>query len=177
MSTGGVSRVARRTAAGLVLVVLLLMALFVLAYWLVREPGRIDPEVFRMVHINLEHSVPSWFNSALLLGVAFLALLGWWTASDVSQRRAFAVIGLGATYLSLDEGAGLHEVLPRLLGVGLTSLSFSWVGAGLVVGAVGCAVLIVVGRGLPRELRRPLVIGLAAYGIGALGGRVPQWLP
>lgn len=156
---------------------LLLMALFVLAYWLVREPGRIDPEVFRMVHINLEHSVPSWFNSALLLGVAFLALLGWWTASDVSQRRAFAVIGLGATYLSLDEGAGLHEVLPRLLGVGLTSLSFSWVGAGLVVGARRV-------RRAHRRGPRPTSRATAAADDRArrlrhrrAGGRVPQWLP
>ncbi|WP_404392416.1 hypothetical protein [Humibacillus xanthopallidus] len=161
---------ARRLTIGLAGAVLLLAALYVVTYWLRREPGRLDYSLFRMVHLNREFSLPTWFNTILLMGVALLAFCARAVATDRAERRAWLVVGIGVTYLSLDEAAALHEVLPNLLGLATTELrTFQWLGAGIVAAAVGSAVLVVVGRALQAPLRRPLLLGLVAYGAGALG--------
>ena len=77
----------------------------------------------------------------------------------------------GAAYLSLDEGAALHERFAgpvKSAGVDVLPTT-AWVIPGAVLALLGAVLLVVVGRRLRAPTSGRLAVALAMYGLGAVG--------
>ncbi|TNM67419.1 hypothetical protein FHN55_10185 [Streptomyces sp. NP160] len=128
-------------------------------------------EAARLVDLDAEGNLPTYFSSALLAataaGLAAAAVLArarGWRAWPLAAPAAVAAL------LSVDELASLHEqmaLLADLLGVD-AGLRFSWVVPGVVVAAVVGTGLLLVARGMAPRLRWRLVVAGAVYLLGAL---------
>lgn len=64
-----------------------------------------------LFNVNSETSIPTWFAQSLLLGAAGILLF----IAFVSKARCIMWASLGAifTYVSIDEGAAIHELTVR----------------------------------------------------------------
>lgn len=141
--------------------------------------------VIRMVHMDMENSMPAWFSSSLLLGAALAGalcgLLAWQRhasgglgphpgAGHRAESLAWWVLAAGLGYLSLDEAITIHEHFGKLVGLEGGALpTFEWLVVGVVLAALGVATLLAVGRGFPRSFHPWLAGGVALYALGALG--------
>ena len=93
---------------------------FLAAFALLIALGRTHTRVFALVDLNLETNPPSWYASFQLLAVALPFLVLGSKLLPIQRRAAQArrlwlVLGLGFAYLSIDEGAALHERLGPIL--------------------------------------------------------------
>lgn len=128
-------------------------------------------EAARLVDLDAEGNLPTYFSAALLAATAAglaaaaaLARARGWRAWPLAAPAAVAAL------LSVDELASLHEqmaLLADLLGVD-AGLRFSWVVPGVVVAAVVGTGLLLVARGMAPRLRWRLVVAGAVYLLGAL---------
>ncbi|MGH8064840.1 MAG: hypothetical protein ACRERE_06275 [Candidatus Entotheonellia bacterium] len=124
--------------------------------------------------LNLEQNIPTWYSSAqLLLCAIFLWMIAWATRNDGDRAVWYwgilAIILLG---LSLDETAGLHELIGKRLRSILRSegvLRYPWV----IPGAVFVLIFIVAYMRffikLPPKIRRLIGMAGTIYVWGALG--------
>lgn len=137
-----------------------------------------DPYAYRVIHLDSEVSVGTWFAQVLWLAVA--VVLG--VVAAAGRRRAdrwwrhWLGLSLLAVYLSVDEGAAVHEqatlVLRRVPGLADAVPGPAWVlGAG-VVGVVLLAVYVRFLRALPARTRTLLVAGAAVAVAGAVGAEI-----
>jgi hypothetical protein len=128
----------------------------------------------RLTYLNGEATIPSWYSSsALLLCAGTLALIAAMKQGR-SDSDTWCWFGLAAlfAYLSLDEGAGIHE----LWGKGIKHhfapdgfLRFAWVIPGMaIVLAVGLTFLPFVWK-LPRGSRRLFILAGAVFVASGLG--------
>jgi len=120
---------------------------------------------------NLEANAPTWFSSALLLGVGILAAL---VARKAATMRGYWVaVAAVATFLSLDESVQLHELLTGILRRGLAvgpGFSMTIVAiVSLLPVLVGAAVFYRFMRALPRSTAVGLLVAGAVYLTGAVG--------
>ncbi|WP_447978594.1 hypothetical protein [Candidatus Nitrospira bockiana] len=128
----------------------------------------------RLVSLDREMNLPTWYSSSVLLGCAVLLLVIASHARRLHDRFTGHWYGLAAVfaYLSLDEAAEIHEMTIRPL----RSLFNT---AGLLYSAwviLGAAFVSVIGllylrflRSLPRSTRRRIVAAASLYVGGALG--------
>ena len=120
---------------------------------------------------NMESNAPTWFSSALLLGVGIVAAV---IASRAAALRGHWLLVAGvALFLSLDESVQLHELLSALLRRGLAvgpgfSLAVAAI-VGLLPVLLGAAVFYRFLRALPRSTAVGLVVAGAVYLGGAVG--------
>jgi hypothetical protein len=132
--------------------------------------------VEKMLDVNKEGNVPTWFSSGMLLGCALLVA---GIAALVRQAGGPFVmhwIGLALVlaFLSLDEATVLHERLTTpvagVLGENARGpLRFAWIiPAGIVVGLIGLAYLRFLAH-LPARARSLLRAGVILYLTGAVG--------
>ena len=149
--------------------------------------GLTHTRAFALVNLDVETNPPSWYSATQLFvtAIAYLMLGSRLLpqrrrASDV--RRLWLVLGIGFTYLSLDEGAALHERMGRLL----TRLDFNlsihgggqWIFFYVLLAVL---LLIYVRKELFlawRDWRPELVLFLVGFGILAAGGvasEVVEW--
>ena len=128
------------------------------------------PRIRAFLHVNEEASLPTWWNAALLLTVAFCAFWARVQEPDEGGRRAWLLVGSAGALMSMDETASLHE---RLAGpvrsAGIDPPTFAWLIPGIVIAATGSLLLVRVGRLLPRSTRGPLLLALTVYAAGAIG--------
>lgn len=128
----------------------------------------------RLVWVDGEGNIPSWFSASLLFAAAFL--LGIIAAAErrMGARRAmqWAVLCLIFLFLSLDETAQLHElsIVPIRNQTGATGFFYyAWIlPAGICVGVFVLAYLRFLAQ-LPSRTRRLLLVAGAVYVGGALG--------
>ncbi|MGQ7294784.1 hypothetical protein [Quadrisphaera sp. KR29] len=128
-------------------------------------------EAARLVDLDAEGNLPTYFSAALLAATAVGLALG----ATLSRARGalawpLAVPAAVAALLSVDELASLHEqlaLLADLLGVD-AGLRFSWVVPGALVAVAVGAVLLLVARRMAPRLRRRLVVAGLVYLLGAL---------
>lgn len=123
-------------------------------HWLIRD----------LFDLDEEQSFGTWFSVVLLLFVGYILLLHARErrAAGDAWQRWWQVLGLGFTFLSLDEMVGLHESFN-------TAVDFSWTIPGAVVAAfVGGAFLPFLQQ-LPRRTSRRFVIAGVLYLGGAIG--------
>jgi hypothetical protein len=133
------------------------------------------PRLRWVLNVGTEGNLATWWNCALLLSVAGMALLAASLSGPGARpgRLSWLALAAAAAWLSIDESVQVHE---RLAGpgkemasaVGLDLPTYAWVlpGALLAIAGVTCAVLWA--RRLPRALRSGLMAALATYLTGAL---------
>ncbi len=142
-----------------------------------RAYNRYDPipTVRRLVNVDVEANLATWWNSTLLLAVAGMAL----TAALLSGRGArpgrLSWLGLAAAaaLLSIDETVSLHERLGEVgrswrEWAGVSLPTHAWVLPGALLAAAGTVAAVLWARKLPRDLRNGLLGALAVYLGGAL---------
>ncbi|MDQ3212108.1 MAG: hypothetical protein M3Q85_05505 [Acidobacteriota bacterium] len=121
--------------------------------------------------LNGEHNLPTWFSSLALLTAAVL-LAGLAAADDAERRAGWRGLGLVFLYLSIDEAAGVHELLNRPLRAAFEvgpELYFPWVlvGAGVVAALAGRYWRFILA--LPPRTARLALLSAATFTTGALG--------
>lgn len=133
------------------------------------------PTVRRLVNVDVEANLATWWNSTLLLAVAGMAL----TAALLSGRGArpgrLSWLGLAAAtaLLSIDETVSWHERLGEVgrswkEWAGGSLPTHAWVLPGAVLAVAGTVCAVLWARRLPRDLRYGLLGALAVYLGGAL---------
>ncbi len=102
-----------RVFAVLVAVEIFLMALHAWITW--APSGTFPKRLWRFVHFDREGNLPTWFSSAQLLVLAFLFAAIYLFERYERPLRKTALVWLlcaaGALFLSIDEGAALHEMV------------------------------------------------------------------
>ncbi|WP_053170422.1 hypothetical protein [Streptomyces sp. SBT349] len=152
-------------------------AALLLADLATRAYNRYDPipSIHRLVNVDVEANLATWWNSTLLLAVAGMAL----TAALLSGRDArpgrLAWLGLAAAtaLLSIDETISLHERFGEVgrswkEWAGVSLPTHAWVLPGAVLAAAGTVCAVLWARKLPRDLQYGLLGALAVYLAGAL---------
>ncbi|MFF0729738.1 hypothetical protein [Streptomyces sp. NPDC004134] len=133
------------------------------------------PSVRRMVNVDLEANLATWWNSTLLLAVAGVALAAALLSGRGARPGRLSWLGFSAATatLSIDETVSLHERLGEVgkswketAGVALPS--HAWVLPGAILAVAGVVVAVVWARRLPRDLRFGLLGALGVYLGGAL---------
>ncbi|WP_030775694.1 hypothetical protein [Streptomyces sp. NRRL S-920] len=133
------------------------------------------PAVRRLVNVDVEANLATWWNSTLLLAVAGMALTAALLSGAGVRPGRLSWLGLAAAtaLLSIDETVSLHERLGEVgrswkewAGGSLPTHAWVLPGAALAVAGTVCAVLWA--RKLPRDLRYGLLAALAVYLGGAL---------
>ncbi|MFF1377496.1 hypothetical protein [Streptomyces sp. NPDC058308] len=133
------------------------------------------PAIRRLVNVDVEANLATWWNSTLLLAVTGMALTAALLSGRGTRPGRLSWLGLAAAtaLLSIDETVSLHE---RLGEVGRTWKKWAggalpthaWVLPGALLAAVGTVCAVLWARRLPRDLRTGLLGALAVYLGGAL---------
>lgn len=116
-------------------VLVLLNILFFIAFYLTQYVTRDtvwlpnERHPFATLNVGEEVSVPTWYNQSLLLFAGVLLLM---ISRGVKQaNKRWALLGAIFVYLSIDEGAGLHELLieptQQILGINAGVFYYAWV--------------------------------------------------
>lgn len=152
-------------------VILLGVARELLAFVLHRPSTEFSLKVIRL---DGENSLPSWYSSTVLLLSAFLLLLHAWSAYTERSKQfaGWAVLAGGFAYLSLDEVVMLHETLnDKLRAIMPTSglFEFGWVLVAIPVVLLVAALLARFVLRLPPRTRLLFVVSGLVYVGGAVG--------
>lgn len=127
-------------------------------------------------NMDAEISVPTWYNQTLFLVAAAIAAMI--AAVKVAHRGEYRYYWVGLagilTYLSIDEGSGLHETLglldiPKKLGIDGPLFVFGWVFLGLILVATVAAIFFKFWLSLPRRTKYLLVLAAGIFIFGAIG--------
>lgn len=169
MDTRGTALIPRTAVTGVLTVGTgIVLALFVGVFALGRVV-EID-HVKDYVDVGAESILPTWWSTLLLALVGLLALAARRGENDPATRRAWALVAFVGALLSLDEATQLHERLRYVsFATGLDVPTYAWVVPGAVVALAGMIVLILVGRRLPRQVGRELLVAALVFVTGALG--------
>lgn len=133
------------------------------------------PAIRRVVNVDGEANLPTWWNSTLLLAVAGMALTAALLGGRGARPGRLSWLGLAAAtaLLSVDETISLHERLGEVgrkwkEWAGGSLPTHAWVLPGAVLAGVGTVCAVLWARKLPRDLRHGLLGALAVYLGGAL---------
>jgi len=166
---------ARPVARSLLAVVVSLAAGHLAALvWLGPLSSRRPSELMRLLDLNAEANLPTWFSSSLLLLCALL--LGLVAAvrrrlADPLARHWLAAAVIFAL-LSLDEAAAIHELSVKPLRAALGAsgaLHFTWVVPGALFAFAFALANVRFLRSLPARTRRAFLLAGALYLAGTLG--------
>jgi hypothetical protein len=133
--------------------------------------------LLRLLWVDQEGNLPTWFSSTLLLAGAILAIIIAKTTRDDGRPHVswHLVAGL-LLVLAIDEVAGMHEILAsysrRAGGFGFfpeNGLTFGWVLLAMPPVIVVCWLAARFFRTLAGPVRNRLGAGLAIFLAGALG--------
>ncbi|MFD9902868.1 hypothetical protein [Streptomyces sp. NPDC059063] len=142
-----------------------------------RAYNRYDPipSVRRVVNVDVEGNLATWWNSTLLLAVAGVALVAALLSGRDARPGRLSWLGLAAAtaLLSIDESISLHERLGEVgkswkEWAGGSLPTHAWVLPGALLAAAGTVCALLWARKLPRDLRNGLLAALAVYLGGAL---------
>jgi len=137
-----------------------------LVVMLLQRGAGIDSGAFKIVDLDQERNLPTWFSSLLLASAAGLFALH--ARRDRTRRTGWAGLAAIFAILSLDEFGSLHEELGQDLDLS-GPLLFAWVVPGaLAVVALGLVYLPFLIR-LPAPTRARIVLAGTLYVGGALG--------
>lgn len=171
---------AKRCALTLGLIVGVLVALSVgtsvLSFAPITDPflGKARDTVVRLLWLDGEANIPTWYSASLLLLCAFLlAIIAWaHRQRDTVYDVRWLILAVVFVLLSLDETAQLHElaIVPlrdRFHPTGF--LYYAWiVPAGICAAAFALAYVSFLAR-LPRRTARLICLSGALYVGGAIG--------
>lgn len=132
------------------------------------------PIGYRLINLDAERNLPTWYSSCLLLFCAgLLAIIAHIKHKNlVPYRYHWSFLSIIFLGLSLDETAAIHDVAVKPLRAtfNLTGvLYYSWVIPGiLVVTLLGLAYLKFL-KSLPKQIQRLFFLSAFIYVLGALG--------
>lgn len=143
--------------------------------------------LFRALNVNREDSIPNWYSSlGLALAAVLLALIvrELDARKETLERSRWITLAAGFTFMSIDEIAGFHEQIGRI--VGRIRHFDGWLSYAWVIVALGALLMMIpyffafLKRMEPRMRRRFLVAGFifvgGAVGFEMIGGRIQdQW--
>lgn len=127
--------------------------------------------VTALFNLNEEVSIPTWYSQSILLVSAVLLLL----IGVMSDSFKKYWLGLAAifTYISIDEGASIHELtatpIKNLLNIDSGLFYYSWV---ILFGGIFMLICFVYLRfymSLPRKTKLHLIVSAAVFIGGAIG--------
>lgn len=153
------------------------VVLFVLANaaaGLLQATGRAPPELFALLDMDTEASLPAWFSSMLLFGGAILLAAVAAVTRRIAESSSGRWAGLAVIFLllSIDEAVAFHEraidPVREWLGVG-GALYFAWVIPAMLLLLVFAAVYLPFWWRLPPRTRMGFAIAGVLYVGGALG--------
>lgn len=136
------------------------------------------PTVFglvRLFYVDLENNLPTWYQT---MALAFAALLLGWIALSTRQARApfaghWLALSLLFVFLSLDEGASIHEStiqpLQRITGRPAGVWQPTWVIVGIAIVVAVAAAFMRFFFYLPRSERWQVASAAALFVLGAVG--------
>lgn len=136
------------------------------------------PTVFglvRLFYVDLENNLPTWYQT---MALAFAALLLGWLALSARQTRApfaghWLALSLLFVFLSLDEGASIHEAtiqpLQRVIGRPGGIWQPTWVIVGIAVVAAVAVAFMRFFFHLSRRERWRVASAAALFVLGAVG--------
>lgn len=124
----------------------------------------------RLAYLDSETSVPTWLSTMLMATSAALC----WVESrvtDASQRRRWALLGLGFFVLSIDEVTGFHESASApLRALHLQgALFYGWVLPAIVLVTVAAIYFYPLLPTIPREVRVRILLAGGLFVAGAVG--------
>jgi hypothetical protein len=130
--------------------------------------------LYRVLVVDFEGNLPTWYSSLLLLACAvFLACVAAARHHALDQQwRSWAMVGLLFAGMSADEAAGLHELSVHPLRAIVDDnpwLRYPLILPGLIVATLVLGFFARFFRSLPSETRRSIFLGLGAILLGALG--------
>lgn len=132
-------------------------------------------KLFTRFDMNQEVSVPTWYNQILLFIAAGIATVTGLVKREAKDSYTKHWLGLGAifTYMSIDEGASLHEIaaapLGNYFGTGGTLLHYAWVIAGMAFLGVFGLIYFRFWLKLPKTTRFLFALAAIIYVGGAVG--------
>jgi hypothetical protein len=163
------SPTAREAVVVLAVVTAGVIAAFAFVLWFHEYVAPIT-RIRNFLNANAEANFPAWWNSTLLLLVAFCALAARVQEPDKARRRAWLLVAVAGLSMSMDEITSLHERLNGLvLSTGMDPQTFPWLIPGVFIAGAGFLLLVRVGRALPRPARGTLLLALTCYAAGAIG--------
>lgn len=145
----------------------------VLGYWL-----RNNPYAYRVIHLDREVSVGTWFAQTNLLFVAILLALIGFAARASRDRWApyWIALALVSLYASIDEGSTLHEQTTALLRRITRETEGVYGPPWIIIGSAASVVVLLVFLRflvhLPRRTRILFLLGAATTVAGAVGMEV-----
>jgi len=128
-----------------------------------------DP--LKVLNVDAEASIPTWYAQSLLLVAAALVFVI--AKAAVKDKKYWYVLAAIMLFISIDEGASIHELLitpmRELLNISSGPLYYAWVIVyGLLFVCVGLFFVRFFMR-LPRRTRVLFAAALAMFLAGALG--------
>jgi len=143
------------------------------------QAGRAPDWGLRFVDVNGEANLPAWY-SVLLLAASSLVIAAIARSRRAEQRAdwpAWAVLAVFVLVMSLDEMAGIHELVGGQIDdrwevpvIG----GYAWIIPGTIVGVVGLLVLLRAFTSLTPRTKRDMLVAVALFGAGALGLEVVE---
>lgn len=132
--------------------------------------------LFPLFNLNSEISIPAWYSSVTLLLCSLLLAVIFFAKRKNEDRFAlhWAVLSLIFLYLSMDEGAHIHETIGTTLNLRLTGITHGFIHYTWVI--YGIALVVIVASGylkflahLPRKTSSLFILAGFIYVAGALG--------
>lgn len=138
-----------------------------------------EPSWGRQLHVRLdlnsEVSLPTWFSQSLLMLVSLLLGVVAYKKHQTKDRdrRYWALLSVVFLYLSIDEGATLHELtvgpIKETVNTSVSYLTFSWVILAIPLLLLFGLIFINFWRHLPNKTRWLFAAAFSMYVGGALG--------
>ncbi len=141
---------------------------YVLSEFLGLDTNTAPTRILDIFSVNLEESVPTWYSTINLLLAA--ALLGWiaWSKRLQGEPDSLRWAGLSLVflYLSMDEGAAIHETASRPLQDAFNTsgfLEFGWLILGVPLVLIFLLVYFRFWLRLPSKTRALFAVAAALY--------------
>ena len=157
------------------LAIALFIALGVFDFWLETRDG-VNPVFRRYFNPASEASLSSWLATTQSLLLALTAWVGWRLARDRGSVRArgWLILAVSFTYLSLDDGAMVHERVATILNVSVGWIerfpSYTWQFVYLpLLAMLGAFVVLFLWTTLTTRLQRGLILAGLACLVFAVG--------
>jgi len=140
---------------------------------LIDSIGTLLADFLDLFSVNLEASIPTWYATILLFvaGVLLLSIAVFKWRDHDRFRRHWSVLALGFIYLSMDEGAQIHEIFvdPAKQAFDLSGFfEFGWQIFAIPVVIVVLAFFVRFTWQLPSRTRALFVVSAGIYLGGAL---------
>ena len=128
--------------------------------------------------MDSEVSIPTWYNQILLFIAGLLAAIIACVQKHEGGRKAthlWAILAASLIFLSIDEGASLHEpstaiIQAQLLGVGVEVTRLSvWFTEGVIASAVFVLFFSNLWLSIPRRVRLLVLLAASTYACGVVG--------